>query len=30
MYADDIYVGTYTIELSIFGYRKRIKSILKL
>ncbi|XP_026808808.1 uncharacterized protein LOC113555266 [Rhopalosiphum maidis] len=30
MYADDIFVGSYTIELLIFGYRKKIKSILKL
>ncbi|XP_060842933.1 uncharacterized protein LOC132923119 [Rhopalosiphum padi] len=26
-YANDIFVGSYTIEASIFGYRKKIKSI---
>ncbi|XP_060836191.1 uncharacterized protein LOC132918875 [Rhopalosiphum padi] len=30
MYADDIFIGSFTIEASFFGYRKKIKSILKL
>ncbi|XP_050053221.1 uncharacterized protein LOC114129826 isoform X2 [Aphis gossypii] len=29
VYADDIFVGSYTVEASIFGYRKKIKSIFK-
>jgi len=29
-YADDIFIGSYTIETLIFGYRKKIKFIIKL
>ncbi|KAF0714874.1 Uncharacterized protein FWK35_00035480 [Aphis craccivora] len=29
MYADDILVGSYSMDMSIFGYRKRIKSTFK-
>jgi len=29
-YADDIFVGSYMVEAYLFGYRKKIKSILKL
>ncbi|CAH1716601.1 unnamed protein product [Aphis gossypii] len=29
VYADDIFVGSYTVEASFFGYRKKIKSIFK-
>uniref|UniRef100_A0A2S2NL53 Uncharacterized protein n=1 Tax=Schizaphis graminum TaxID=13262 RepID=A0A2S2NL53_SCHGA len=30
MYADDIFVGSFTMEVAFFGYRKKIKPILKL
>jgi len=30
MYADDIFVGSVSVEVVFFGYRKKIKSILKL
>jgi len=29
MYAGDIYIGGYVFEMSVFGYRKKHKSLLK-
>jgi hypothetical protein len=30
MYADDIFIGGVVVEFSFFGYRKKIKPILKI
>jgi len=29
LYTDDIFIGSYMMEMSVFGYRKKSKSILK-